>query len=130
MPELGLASNDVIECFGLPKTPGAPEDLVDSSSTRTFPPLNQGAERLFFQRLDQRMEMIRHDDPAIELIEIPVACCEQFNENGGGIPPCENARSMSGIQQLMESCGEFPVKSMTLVFRQFIKIGFGINTPL
>ncbi len=73
MLQLGLATNNLVERFALPKRASALKKLVDVVGAAAFPMTQDFAQGDFFGRFDQGMEMIGHHAPGIEMVSFAVS---------------------------------------------------------
>ncbi len=68
MRELGFTAHDVVIGFVLPELACLFSCLIDGSSRKGFPTMQDFFEFMFSKRRQQDMDMVGHYDPFIQLI--------------------------------------------------------------
>jgi hypothetical protein len=100
--QLRLASHDVIERLALPQSAFSSEKPIDVERAPAFPVANNRTQRDSLPRLDQNVDMIRHDDPCVQMIGFSVAGDETRREQFGALRARQQAFAVAGVKQLVK----------------------------
>lgn len=104
--KLQLVAHDVIEGLPLPERAATGEEAVDIEGAPAFPVTDNLAERALVGGFDQRMKMIRHEAPRIELIGRAVSGGETCDEEVGAGRAGEEAFTVAGVEEFVKFRGE------------------------
>jgi hypothetical protein len=73
-------ANDAVECFGLPKSSASfAKDQVRFARYVTFPVLNNDAQVGVVVRLNQSVDVVRHDNPFVEKVVLFMRGVQNFD---------------------------------------------------
>ena len=121
MFQLGLATNNVVERFALPKRASSLKVLVDVVGAAAFPRTQDFAQSDFFGRFDQGMKMIGHHAPSIEMVSLTVSGEQTSDQKISAGFPCEHAITMACIQQIVKFGRKLAVIGFSLLVRQAVE---------
>ncbi len=116
MPQLRFTADDVIEKLCHPERTASAKEAINLKRTAAFPVTHDFAQGDFLGWLDERMNVIRHDAPSIELVGGAMACEQALDKPFSAVRSCEEAFAMPGIEEIVKLGGELAMILMTVFF--------------
>ena len=131
--EVGFVAEKAIPVSCLPEGAFAFAKLVDSVGGDTFPRLHEHFER-GFQEAEKDVDVVRHDDETVDLVELLVIVQEAVGDDLRGVAIAEEAGSHALIEPAFHFAGEgFVVFAFGFIvprFEVFFEPGLAVGFPL
>jgi len=114
MFQLGLAADDVIKRLTLPERAASLEHPIDIAGAAAFPMTDDFAQSDAFGWFDQRVEMIGHEAPGVEMIGFMLTSKQSGDDEVRAVAACEWTIAVAGVEKLVELAGKGTVILLAL----------------
>lgn len=120
MLQLSFTAHDVIEWLALPECASTAEMLVDVVGAAAFPMAQDFTQGDSVSGFEQRMEMIWHQAPGVELVSFAMSRQQpRYHQFSAGFPAKE-ALTVPCIEQFVKFGREFAVILFSLLIGQAV----------
>lgn len=120
----GGIADDMVVIFFLPEDSGATEVMVQATGRDAFPAFHYFRQGVMLVGNDQRVRMIRSDDPFIQSVAIRISVSQAIGHNVVTGFIFEVATAMTGIEPPLKFSGEFSFILRSLFFVPWLWVGF------